>query len=217
MKRIIRHRSILAVAVVLIVAAATAQSSPAAKKAAAKKESKVTEKESYKDQIAELKTTAGTITLRFFPDAAPNHVKNFLDLSRSGFYNGTRFHRIVPGFVIQGGDPNSRSGDPRTWGTGSSGKTLKAEFNKIHHGRGILSMARSQDPDSASSQFFITVADAGSLDNQYTVFGEVVSGMDVVDKIVSAPANGSMPKNPVAIESVVVRAAKESEKGASPK
>jgi peptidyl-prolyl cis-trans isomerase B (cyclophilin B) len=172
----------------------------------------------YKDKVADLNTSKGKISIRFFPDVAPNHVKNFIDLSEQGFYTGTRFHRVVPGFVIQGGDPNTKSDDRRAmWGTGGSGKNLKAEFNRIHHRRGILSMARSQDPDSASSQFFIVVGDAGFLDNQYTVFGEVTQGMDVVDTIVAAPKRGESPVEPVKIESVTVRAATEKEKGPTPK
>lgn len=174
----------------------------------------------YVDKVVELRTDLGTIAIRFFPDVAPNHVKNFIDLSESGFYNGTKFHRIIPGFVIQGGDPNTKDKDPSTWGTGGSGKRLKAEFSPIRHRRGILSMARSMDPDSASSQFFVCVADAGALDNQYSVFGEVVSGMDVVDKIVAGPRTG--PRNdqavePVAIREAVVRAASDAEKGPTPR
>lgn len=174
----------------------------------------------YVAKIVVLKTGVGDIAIRFFPDVAPNHVRNFIDLAESDFYDGTKFHRIIPGFVIQGGDPNTRDGDPSTWGTGGSGKRLKAEFSPIHHKRGILSMARSMDPDSASSQFFICVADAGALDNQYTVFGEVVSGMDVVDKIVSGPRTG--PRNdqavePVVIEDATVRDATDAEKGPAPK
>lgn len=165
-----------------------------------------------KNTVAEIHTSAGTITVRFFPEKAPNHVKNFIDLASSGFYNGTKFHRIIPGFMIQGGDPNTKSGNPNTWGTGDGPRRLKAEFNDIHHKRGILSMARSSDPDSASSQFFITVADAGFLDKQYTVFGEVLSGMDVADKIVSAPRGAQdRPNNPVSIESITIREAKAGE------
>jgi peptidyl-prolyl cis-trans isomerase B (cyclophilin B) len=186
-----------------------------AKKAAPKKETKKVD--DYKDLVVDMKTAKGTVTIRFFPEVAPNHVKNFIDLSRSGFYNGTKFHRIVPGFMIQGGDPNTKSADARSWGTGGSGKNLKAEFNSVHHRRGILSMARSQNPDSASSQFFVVVAEAGFLDKQYTVFGEVVSGMEAVDKIVSGPARGEMAAEPVTIESMTVRPAKESEKGPLPK
>ncbi len=170
--------------------------------------------DSYENKVAEIKTTKGTITVRFFPEVAPNHVKNFIDLAASGYYNGTRFHRTIPGFMIQGGDPNTKTDNASTWGTGGSGKNIKAEFNKTHHGRGILSMARSQSPDSASSQFFITVAEAGFLDNQYTVFGEVVNGMSVADAIVTAPVRPGtdMPVDLVKIESVTVRDAKPEEK-----
>jgi peptidyl-prolyl cis-trans isomerase B (cyclophilin B) len=134
---------------------------------------------------AVLETKFGNIELRFFPDVAPNHVNNFIELAKKGFYDGTTFHRVIPGFMIQGGDPNSKNSDKSTHGMGGPGYQLKAEFNSKPHKRGTLSMARSASPDSAGSQFFICVADAPSLDKQYTVFGEVVSGMDVADKIVS--------------------------------
>ncbi len=166
----------------------------------------------YENKIVELHTTAGQINIRFFPDSAPNHVRNFITLSETGFYNGTKFHRVIPGFVIQGGDPNTKAGDPSTWGTGGAPNNVKAEFNSRPHKRGILSMARSGHPDSASSQFFICVADVSSLDNQYTVFGEVTQGMDVVDKIVNAPTRGERPVEPVAITKAVVRDAAEGEK-----
>ncbi len=139
------------------------------------------------DQQAVIETKLGNITLRFFPDVAPGHVKNFIDLAQKGFYDGTIFHRVVPGFVIQGGDPNTKGPNRSTYGMGGPGYTIKAEFNSKPHKRGTLSMARSSNPDSAGSQFFITVADVPFLDNQYTVFGEVVSGMEVVDEIVNLP------------------------------
>lgn len=164
-------------------------------------------------KIAEIHTSAGQINVRFFPDVAPNHVKNFLTLAEQGFYNGTKFHRIIPGFMIQGGDPNTKTGNANTWGTGGSDKNVKAEFSSIPHKRGILSMARSQSPDSASSQFFIVVADSSFLDNQYTVFGEVTQGMDVADKIVNAPKGAQdRPNDPTSITKIVVRAANEDEK-----
>jgi len=169
---------------------------------------------SYENKIAELHTSMGEIDIRFFPDVAPGHVKNFIDLSEKGFYNGTKFHRVIEGFVIQGGDPNTVSGPRSTWGTGGSPNRLKAEFNSIHHKRGILSMARSGHPDSASSQFFICVADVGQLDNQYTVFGEVTKGMDVADKIVAASKGMENPSDPVVLEKVVVREAKTAEEKA---
>jgi peptidyl-prolyl cis-trans isomerase B (cyclophilin B) len=134
---------------------------------------------------AVIETKFGNITLRFFPDVAPGHVKNFLDLAKKGFYDGTTFHRVIPGFMIQGGDPNTKSPDKSRHGMGGPGYTIKAEFNEKPHKRGTLSMARAGHPDSAGSQFFICVKDAAFLDRQYTVFGEVVSGMDVADKIVS--------------------------------
>lgn len=168
----------------------------------------------YENKVAELHTSAGEIDIRFLPDVAPNHVKNFIDLAEKGFYNGTKFHRVIPGFMIQGGDPNTISGDPSTWGTGGNpGKYLQAEFNATHHKRGIVSMARANDPNSASSQFFICVADAGFLDRQYTAFGEVTKGMDVADKIVNAPRGANdRPNNPTTIDKIVVRDAKPDEK-----
>jgi peptidyl-prolyl cis-trans isomerase B (cyclophilin B) len=134
-----------------------------------------------------IETKFGNITLKFFPDVAPGHVKNFIDLAKKGFYDGTTFHRVIPGFMIQGGDPNSKNPDKRTHGQGGPGYTIKAEFNDRPHKRGTLSMARAQNPDSAGSQFFICVKDAPFLNKQYTVFGEVESGMEAVDKIVSQP------------------------------
>jgi cyclophilin family peptidyl-prolyl cis-trans isomerase len=131
-----------------------------------------------------IQTKFGDIAIEFFPDVAPKTVENFIKLAKSGFYDGLVFHRIVPGFVIQGGDPNTKSADGRSrWGTGGPGWTVKAEFNKNKHSRGALSMARSQDPNSAGSQFFIVLKDSNFLDGQYTVFGRVTAGMDAVDKI----------------------------------
>ncbi len=137
---------------------------------------------------AVIETKFGNITLKFFPEVAPGHVKNFLDLAKNGTFDNTVFHRVIPGFMIQGGDPTSKDpGKRRAYGTGGPGYTIKAEFNEKPHKRGTLSMARAASPDSAGSQFFICVKDAPFLDRQYTVFGEVVSGMDVADKIVSQP------------------------------
>jgi peptidyl-prolyl cis-trans isomerase B (cyclophilin B) len=136
-----------------------------------------------------ISTKFGEIELELFPDKAPGHVENFLKLARAGTYDSTLFHRVIPNFMIQGGDPGTKDAQkPRSsHGTGGPGYTIKAEFNDTHHARGILSMARSNDPHSAGSQFFICVADAGFLDKQYTAFGRVVRGMEVADKIVSAP------------------------------
>ncbi len=137
-----------------------------------------------------IKTKFGDMDIVFFPEKAPKHVENFLALAKSGFYNGTIFHRVIPGFMIQGGDPNTKDlNKPETYGQGGPSQRLKAEFNDIPHRRGILSMARTNDPNSAGSQFFIVVKDSNFLDGQYTVFGEVVKGMEVADKIVSLPKN----------------------------
>ncbi len=133
----------------------------------------------------------GDIVLKFFPEVAPNHVANFIKLGKENLYDGTTFHRVIPGFMIQGGDPNSKTPDRSSHGKGGPGSRVKAEFNSKPHKRGTLSMARSNDPDSAGSQFFICVADANFLDWQYTAFGEVVSGMEVVDKIVGVKRDGN--------------------------
>lgn len=141
---------------------------------------------------AVIETKFGSITLKFYPDVAPGHVKNFIDLAKKGVYDNTVFHRVIPGFMIQGGDPTSK--DPakrRAYGTGGPGYTIKAEFNAKPHRRGVLSMARSQSPDSAGSQFFICVKDSNFLDRQYTAFGEVESGIEVADKIVSQPRDAN--------------------------
>ena len=142
-----------------------------------------------------IKTKFGEMELKFFKDKAPGHVENFLKLSRQGFYDGTIFHRVIPGFMIQGGDPNTKDPNKKQmYGTGGPGYSIKAEFNDIPHKRGIVSMARSRDPNSAGSQFFIVVEDSRFLDRQYTAFGEVVKGIGVADKIVSQPRD--MKDNP---------------------
>ena len=144
------------------------------------------------DNIAILKTSLGNITIEFFPGAAPKHVNSFLNLSKTGFYDGTIFHRIVKDFVIQGGDPTTKNSTQKDrWGTGGPGYTIDAEFNDIPHERGIISMARTGDPNSAGSQFFIVTKDARFLDNQYTVFGRVIDGMEIVDKIEDLTTNQS--------------------------
>jgi peptidyl-prolyl cis-trans isomerase B (cyclophilin B) len=146
--------------------------------------------EAAKGPKAIIKTKFGDMDIVFFPEKAPKHVQNFIALAKSGFYNGTIFHRVIPGFMIQGGDPNTKDlNKPETYGQGGPSQRLKAEFNDIPHRRGILSMARANDPNSAGSQFFIVVKDSNFLDGQYTVFGEVVKGMEVADKIVSLPKN----------------------------
>lgn len=140
---------------------------------------------------ATISTKFGDISLELFDDKAPNHVKNFLDLARKGFYNQTAFHRIIPGFMIQGGCPNTKPGSGGRPGTGGPGYNIDAEFNDTPHARGVLSMARASDPNSAGCQFFIVVKDSNFLDNQYTAFGRVTSGMEVADQIVAQPRNSA--------------------------
>ena len=138
-------------------------------------------------EIAVIETKFGKIEMELFADKAPGHVKNFKDLAKKGFYDGTIFHRVIPGFMIQGGDPNTKSDDRSAHGMGGPGYSINAEFNDTLHKRGILSMARSQDPNSAGSQFFIVVKQSSFLDGKYTAFGKVLSGMAVADQIVNAP------------------------------
>jgi peptidyl-prolyl cis-trans isomerase B (cyclophilin B) len=151
---------------------------------------------------AVIETSVGPMELEFLPAKAPGHVGNFVELAEKGFYDGTVFHRTIPGFMIQGGCPQGT-------GTGGPGYTIAAEFNDTPHVRGVLSMARSQDPDSAGSQFFICHGDARFLDKQYTAFGRLTSGQEVLDKIAKAPTQkggeGSKPVSPVKIQKVVVR------------
>ena len=152
-----------------------------------------------------IKTSFGNIKFSLMSDIAPETVRNFSQLAKSGFYNGTLFHRIIPGFMIQGGDPNTKNPDKSTWGQGGPGYNLKAEFNSRSHLRGIVSMARSSDPDSAGSQFFIVTSDSTFLDRQYTVFGEVVDGMEVADKIVNLPRDGNdCPKQEAKMLEVII-------------
>jgi len=159
--------------------------------------------ETSTQEVAILHTNLGDIVLGFHPHKALGHVENFKKLVKEGFYDGTKFHRVIPGFMIQGGDPNSKSADRGRHGTGGPGYQIKAEFNDTKHVRGILSAARSSDPNSAGSQFFIMVATATSLDGQYSAYGEVLEGMDIVDKIVSLKRDARdnpHPDNPAIIE-----------------
>jgi len=159
-------------------------------------------------QVAVLETSVGTIVLAFYTDVAPEHCKGFKRLVTSGFYNGTKFHRIIDGFVIQGGDILTRDDNPDNDGTGGPGYNLPAEFNGIPHDLGIISMARSQDPNSAGSQFFICLSRQGTqaLDGKYTVFAKVIGGLDVVQKLGKTPVRpnkygeNSSPVQPVYIE-----------------
>jgi peptidyl-prolyl cis-trans isomerase B (cyclophilin B) len=134
-----------------------------------------------------IETNFGNIKINLLPEIAPETVRNFVALATSNFYDGTLFHRVIPNFMIQGGDPNTKESDKSVWGQGGPGYNLKAEFNSRSHLRGIVSMARASDPDSAGSQFFIVTSDSTFLDRQYTVFGEVVEGLEIADKIVNLP------------------------------
>jgi len=158
------------------------------------------------EEVGAITTDLGSIVIRFFPDSAPIHVDNFKALARSKFYDDTTFHRVAPGFVIQGGDPNSKDADPGNDGTGDGPRQLKAEFNSRPHVRGTVSMARSNDPNSASCQFFIVIGDARFLDGKYSLFGEVIEGMDTVDKIVAGAApidpGRQRPAKPVVMRKV---------------
>ncbi|HSV14181.1 MAG TPA: peptidylprolyl isomerase [Tepidisphaeraceae bacterium] len=154
-----------------------------------------------KKYTATIDTTAGTMVAELFPKDAPQHVNSFVFLAREGFYNGVIFHRVIPGFMIQGGDPTGT-------GTGGPGYKVKAEFNSRKHTRGVLSAARSSDPNSAGSQFFVMHDTAPHLDGQYTAFGQVTSGLEVIDKIVNAPKDrNDRPKNPTAINSITIEEA----------
>ena len=140
---------------------------------------------------ANIETNHGKISFELLPDLAPETVRNFEKLTKDGFYDGTLFHRVIPGFMIQGGDPNTKTENKGSWGMGGPGYNVKAEFSSRSHLRGIVSMARAQDPDSAGSQFFIVTSDSAFLDRQYTVFGQVKEGMDVADKIVNMNKDGN--------------------------
>jgi peptidyl-prolyl cis-trans isomerase B (cyclophilin B) len=141
-------------------------------------------------EVAVIKTTEGTMVVEFWTDAAPKTIENFKKLAKSGFYDGTAFHRVIPGFMIQGGDPKTKDASLESeWGTGDPGYKVDAEFNDHSHERGVISMARSNDPNSAGSQFFICHANATSLDHQYTTFGKLIKGFDVLDKIATTPTH----------------------------
>jgi peptidyl-prolyl cis-trans isomerase B (cyclophilin B) len=158
--------------------------------------------ENLQGVTAVMKTSAGDMTFEFFPDKAPGHVKNFVELAEKGFYDGTIFHRVIPGFMIQGGCPEGS-------GRGGPGYQIQAEFNDTPHVRGVLSMARAQHPDSAGSQFFVCHGDARSLDRQYTAFGRMTSGEDTLDQIAGAPTQrggeGSRPVEPVQVQKIEIR------------
>lgn len=157
------------------------------------------------EEVVVMQTNKGKIVVGFRPDKAPNHVANFKKLATEGFYNGLKFHRVIPGFMIQGGCPNTRDGAFGHPGTGDPGYKIDAEFNDTPHDKGILSMARSQSPNSAGSQFFLMVAKSPHLDGQYSAFGYVIEGMDVADSIVALRGPGDVPTEPCIMEDVSVQ------------
>ena len=166
------------------------------------------------NELALIKTTEGEMVAEFWPDVAPETVKNFKKLAKEGFYDGTAFHRVIKGFMIQGGDPLTKDAkNEARWGTGDPGYKIKAEFNDRPHVRGVLSMARSQHPDSAGSQFFICLADARFLDKSYTAFGEVIKGDEVLGKIGDTPTvrggggEQSKPTKRMGVESIKITSA----------
>src|SRR5881409_1142290 len=163
------------------------------------------------NEVAIIKTSEGEMVVQFWTDAAPNTIENFKKLARTGFYDGTIFHRIIKGFMIQGGDPNSKDpGKENRYGEGGPGYEIKAEFNDHSHERGVISMARSSDPDSAGSQFFICLAPVPRLNGQYTTFGKLIKGDDVLEKIGGTPVSRnsmgemSKPTKRVTIESMKI-------------
>lgn len=164
-------------------------------KPAAKSEEKKDEAKAVKE-VAVIKTSEGEMVLEFYPDVAPNHVENFKKLAKKGFYDGQCFHRVIKGFMIQGGDPNTKDDSKQAqWGQGGPGYTINAEFNSKPHKRGTLSMARTPDPNSAGSQFFICHGAPSFLDGQYTVFGQLIKGDDVLERIATTPTEG--PDRPI--------------------
>src|SRR5690349_4468212 len=158
------------------------------------------------NEVAVIKTVEGDMVIEFWPDVAPKTVENFKTLAKKGFYDGTCFHRVIKGFMIQGGDPLTKDPEAESrWGTGGPGYQIKAEFNDHHHDRGVLSMARSNDPDSAGSQFFICHGNPRFLDHQYTAFGKLIKGDDVLEKIATTPTHPQdRPNKRMGIESIKI-------------
>ena len=169
-------------------------------------EKKVEIKPVNPNEVAVIKTTEGTMVIEFWPDVAPKTVENFKTLAKKGFYDGTAFHRVIKDFMIQGGDPLTKDPSKEAmWGTGDPGYKIKAEFNDRHHDRGVISMARSNDPDSAGSQFFICHGNPRFLDKQYTAFGKLIKGDDVLEKIGTTPTRPQdRPTKRMGVESIKI-------------
>lgn len=176
------------------------------KESSADKKSESNEQKMNANEVAVIKTTEGDLVIEFWPDVAPKTVENFKTLAKKGFYDGTCFHRVIKGFMIQGGDPLTKDPNKESmWGTGDPGYKIKAEFNDRHHDRGVISMARSNDPDSAGSQFFICHGNPRFLDHQYTAFGKLIKGDDVLEKIATTPTHPQdRPNKRMGIESIKI-------------
>jgi peptidyl-prolyl cis-trans isomerase B (cyclophilin B) len=201
--------SVCAVGLALGLTLARAAEEPKKDSKEAKKEQTKESKPVNNNEVAVIKTSEGEMVVEFWPDVAPKTVENFKTLAKKGFYDGTCFHRVIKDFMIQGGDPKTK--DPAqegSWGTGDPGYKIKAEFNDKPHVRGVLSMARSQDPDSAGSQFFICHGDPRFLDRQYTAFGKLIKGDDVLEKIATTPTHPpDRPNKRMVVESIKIVAA----------
>jgi peptidyl-prolyl cis-trans isomerase B (cyclophilin B) len=189
MKKPIALTCLLALVVNLM--SSRAEDAPEPKKDAPKTEEKKDEKKpAAAKEVVVIKTTAGEMVAELWPDVAPKTVENFKKLAKSGFYDGTAFHRVIKGFMIQGGDPKTKDASKEDeWGTGDPGYKIDAEFNDRPHVRGVLSMARSNDPNSAGSQFFICHGDPSFLNHKYTAFGKLIKGDDVLEKIATTPTH----------------------------
>ena len=175
-------------------------------KAPTKTDKKETPVSNTTNEVAVIKTVAGDMVIEFWPDVAPKTVENFKTLAKKGFYDGTAFHRIIKGFMVQGGDPLTKDDTKQNrWGTGDPGYKIKAEFNERSHKRGVISMARSQDPDSAGSQFFICHGDPSFLDRQYTAFGKLIQGDDVLEKLATTKVGAQdRPDKRQGVESIQI-------------
>ena len=175
-------------------------------KAPTKTDKKETPVSNTTNEVAVIKTVAGDMVIEFWPDVAPKTVENFKTLAKKGFYDGTAFHRIIKGFMVQGGDPLTKDDTKQNrWGTGDPGYKIKAEFNERSHKRGVVSMARSQDPDSAGSQFFICHGDPSFLDRQYTAFGKLIQGDDVLEKLATTKVGSQdRPDKRQGVESIKI-------------
>ena len=175
-------------------------------KAPTKTDKKETPVSNTTNEVAVIKTVAGDMVIEFWPDVAPKTVENFKTLAKKGFYDGTAFHRIIKGFMVQGGDPLTKDDTKQNrWGTGDPGYKIKAEFNERSHKRGVISMARSQDPDSAGSQFFICHGDPSFLDRQYTAFGKLIQGDDVLEKLATTKVGSQdRPDKRQGVESIKI-------------